>query len=310
MNETTIPDADDPSWDHRFVHVNGVRLHYVHAGTGPLVVLLHGFPEFWYAWRRQIRRLAAAGYCVIAPDLRGYNLSTKPTAVGAYRLRVVADDIRDLIASTGAKHASIVGHDWGAAVAWATAMRHPECVERLAILNGPHPVRMLLGLSNPEQLRRSAYILFFQLPWLPEYMTRRHGWKALLSVFERSGALARWAPSEVAAYRQAYQKEGAITAMINYYRALLRPTLASWPRRVDAPVLVLWGQRDPYLASWLARPPRAWAPRARVEFLPEQGHFIQHEAPGWVAERLIAFLQDNEWANASRRERAREPAVV
>lgn len=289
---TSVTPPDDPSWQHQFVHVNGVRLHYVQAGSGPLVVLLHGFPEFWYAWRRQIPALAAAGFRVIAPDLRGYGLSDKPAPVEAYGLGSLVEDVRALIESTGARRASVVGHDVGAVVAWALAMQHPERVDRVCILNGPHPVRMLRGLLNPLQLVRSWYIFFFQLPQLPERVARRNDFELLLEPFARIPARRGWAPHELDAYRRAFEVPGALSAMINGYRAPLRGGPGVRPRPVDAPVYVLWGDRDPYLRRSLAHPGERWAPRARVEHLPHAGHFVQHEAPDLVNARLVAFLSE------------------
>ena len=153
---------------HRWIDVAGLRLHCVEAGTGPLVVLLHGFPEFWYAWRHQIPALAAGGYRVLAPDLPGYITSDKPPRVRDYRPRLLAREVADLIMALGAGSAAVAGHDWGGALAWLLAMQDPERVQRLVVLNAPHPVRFLKGLGSPRQLRRSWYILAFQLPWLPE----------------------------------------------------------------------------------------------------------------------------------------------
>jgi pimeloyl-ACP methyl ester carboxylesterase len=144
---------------HGHADLGEVRLHYVELGEGPLVVLLHGFPEFWYAWRHQIPALAAAGFRVVAPDLRGYNTSAKPPGAGAYSIAHLAGDVRDLIRERGEQHAHVVGHDWGAAVAWGTAAIHPHVVQRLAILNLPHPRRMMEGLRHLEQLKRSWYML-------------------------------------------------------------------------------------------------------------------------------------------------------
>src|SRR3954469_13055008 len=141
-----------------YADLSQVRLHYVEVGEGPLVVLLHGFPEFWFSWRFQLPALAEAGYRVVAPDMRGYNLSSRPPGVSAYGLDHLAGDIRELIAERGAGSALLAGHDWGAFVAWATAMNHPEVVERLAILNVPHPRRMLQGLRRPRQLLKSWYM--------------------------------------------------------------------------------------------------------------------------------------------------------
>ena len=151
-----------------YAEVGDQSLHYVEAGDGPLIVLLHGFPEFWYGWRLQIKPLAAAGFRVVAPDLRGYNLSSKPTDVAAYATDQLTADIRGLIKERGAESALLVGHDWGGTVAWATAMAHPEVVDRLAILNAAHPRKLSQGLHHPGQLRKSWYFFFFALPELPE----------------------------------------------------------------------------------------------------------------------------------------------
>ena len=151
-----------------YAEIGDVRLHYVEAGEGPLIVLLHGFPEFWYGWRQQIQPLAAAGFRVVAPDMRGYNLSSKPDGVAAYDTDKLAADVRDLIHERGAQSALLVGHDWGGTVAWATAMNHPEVVDRLAILNAAHPRKLSQGLHHPGQLRKSWYFFFFDLPEVPE----------------------------------------------------------------------------------------------------------------------------------------------
>src|SRR3954447_16918128 len=147
-----------------FAEVGDVKLHYVEAGDGPLVVLLHGFPEFWYGWRLQIAPLAAAGFRVVAPDLRGYNLSSKPAGVAAYSAEKLAADVRGLIQERGAETALVVGHDWGGTAAWTLAMNHPEVVDRLAILDAAHPRKLNEGLRHPSQLRRSWYFFYFQLP--------------------------------------------------------------------------------------------------------------------------------------------------
>lgn len=289
-----IPALDDPRWKHRFAELNGVRLHYVEAGAGPLVVLLHGFPEFWYAWRQQILPLAAAGFRVLAPDLRGFNLSAKPGGVGAYGIGALADDVHALIQSAGVARASVVGHDIGAGVAWALAMRHPAAVDRLVVVNGPHPERMRRGMLNPRQLLRSWYIFLLQLPWLPELVASARGHALLLQPFERIPAEARWSPDECEAYRRAFEEPGALHAMINHYRAMLRPTVALRLQRIDAPVLVLWGDRDPYLGRALAQPSRRWVPGAQVEYLAGLGHFVQHEQPELLNRRIVDFLKQAE----------------
>ena len=159
-----------------YAEVGDQTLHYVEAGDGPLIVLLHGFPEFWFGWRLQIAPLAAAGFRVVAPDTRGYNLSSKPEGFEAYAVDLLAADIRALIGELGAESALLVGHDWGGSIAWTTAMNHPEVVDRLAILNAAHPRRLQQGLRNPNQLRKSWYFFFFAAPGLPEDVVHLRDW--------------------------------------------------------------------------------------------------------------------------------------
>jgi epoxide hydrolase 4 len=277
-----------------YADLGEVRLHYVEAGEGPLVVLLHGFPEFWFSWRFQIPALVAAGFRVVAPDMRGYNLSSKPRRADAYDTDRLAADVRDLIHERGAGRAFVAGHDWGAAVAWITAMNHPEVVERLAILNVPHPRRMLQGLRTPRQLAKSWYFLFFQLPWLPELSARARGWWGWRHMFENEARPGAYTPTDIERYVEAWSQPGAPTAMINYYRAALRQT----PRRaearirpVEAPTLVIWGQRDRHLGAELAEPERADVPNlARVVRLPEASHWVHQDEPERVSELLVEFF--------------------
>jgi pimeloyl-ACP methyl ester carboxylesterase len=287
---------DDTDLRHGYADLADARLHYVEAGEGPLVVLLHGFPEFWYGWRFQIPALAAAGFRVVAPDMRGYNLSSRPSGVAAYAPRRLAADIRDLIAERGSDRARLAGHDWGAAVAWLTAMAHPDAVERLAILNVPHPRRMLEGLRTPRQMARSWYIFFFQLPWLPEQLLRAGRWRALRSMFERDARPGAFTPADIERYVEAWSRPGAMTAMINYYRATFRrppggPTGRGMPP-VKAPTLVIWGERDHVLGPELADPRRADVPNLeRVVRLPDASHWVQLDEPDRVNELLIEFFR-------------------
>ncbi|HET6865036.1 MAG TPA: alpha/beta hydrolase [Solirubrobacteraceae bacterium] len=285
-----------------YADLGEVRLHYVEAGPGegPPVVLLHGFPEFWYGWRHQIPALTEAGFRAIAPDMRGYNLSSKPAEVSAYALRRLAGDIRDLIRERGLQRACLVGHDWGAAVAWVLAMAHPDVVERLAILNAPHPRRMLEALRRPgRQLAKSWYMFFFQLPGLPERAVRAGDWRGLRYGFEQDARPGAFTPADIERYREAWSQPGAATATINYYRASMRR-----PRRaasgggggsfapVTAPTLVIWGEHDRYLSSSLAEPSRDDVPGLeRVVRLPEASHWVQHDEPDRVSELLIAHFK-------------------
>jgi pimeloyl-ACP methyl ester carboxylesterase len=275
-----------------------VRLHYVEAGpaSGPAVVLLHGFPDFWYSWRHQIPALAAAGFRVIAPDMRGYNLSSKPPEVSAYEPRRLAGDIRELIHERGVGQARVAGHDWGAAVAWVLAMAHPDVVVRLAILNGPHPRRMLDALRRPgRQLAKSWYMFLFKLPWLPERAVRAGDWRGFRYGFEHDARPGTFTPDDIARYREAWSQPGAATATINYYRASMRRPGAA--RRgslgpVTAPTLVIWGERDRYLGAELAEPSHDDVPGlTRVVRLPEASHWVQHDEPARVSELLIGHFK-------------------
>lgn len=268
-----------------------ITIHYVEAGHGPLVVLLHGFPEFWYGFRHQIAPLACAGFRVVVPDLRGYDLSSKPREVRAYAPARLADDVAAVIRACGAERASVVGHDWGGAIAWVFAMHYPKLLDKLVILNCPHPARFARGLLNPRQLLRSWYMFFFQLPWLPEWVASRSSYAPLLSAFQNGGGLFDGIDrADLDRYRQAYAQPGALTAMINYYRAMVRPSGQVALRTIDADVLVLWGEADRHLGRELAEPPARWVPRARVQRLRDVGHFIQHERAAQVNAELIAFF--------------------
>ena len=194
-----------------YAEIGDVRLHYVEAGDGPLVVLLHGFPEFWYGWRLQIKPLAAAGFRVVAPDMRGYNLSSKPEGVHAYDTDKLTADIAGLIHERGAESALLAGHDWGGTVAWDTAMSHPEVVDRLAILNVAHPRQFLRGLHHPGQLRKSWYVFFFDLPDLPEAVVHADHWH-FFRHFLRDAQPA-YTPEEIERYIEAWSQPGAATGM-------------------------------------------------------------------------------------------------
>jgi epoxide hydrolase 4 len=277
-----------------YAQLGRVRLHYVEAGEGPLIVLLHGFPEFWFGWRHQIPALAAAGFRVVAPDMRGYNLSSKPKGVGYYATDALAADVRDLIRERGEQRAFLVGHDWGAAVAWYVAMNHPEAVERLAILNGPHPRRMLRGLRRPRQMARSWYVFFFQLPWLPERTVRAGRWWLGRDALATAARPDAFLPDDVQRYIEAWSQPGAPTAMINYYRAAFRRTptqMQAALRPITAPTRIIWGERDRYLGKEYAEPDRADVPNLeRVIRLPDASHWVQHDKPDQVTSLLVEFF--------------------
>jgi pimeloyl-ACP methyl ester carboxylesterase len=284
------------TWTHREAVVNGVRLHYVEQGTGPLVVLLHGFPEFWYSWRHQIPALAAAGFRVIAPDQRGYNISEKPPGVRSYRIEQLAADVAALIAHEGESKATVVGHDWGGAVAWSVPMLHPEAVEKLIVLNSPHPEAMIREFRRVRQLLRSWYMFFFQLPWLPEAMLRLGNYRVLERTMRSDPVrAAAFSDEDIAAYKEAMSQPGALTAGINYYRALFRRNpleTRRLVRTIEAPTLLIWGERDPYLGVSLTEDMEQWVPNIRVERIADASHWVQVDAWERVNELMIGFLRE------------------
>ena len=271
-----------------FAELSEVRLHYVEEGEGPLVVLLHGFPEAWFGWRFQIPALAQAGFRVVAPDLRGFNLSSKPKGVSAYELQHVAFDIKELTESLGESSARVAGHDWGGAAAWELAMRHPEVVERLAILNSPHPLRFRSALRNRHQLKKSWYFGVFQLPWVPEQLLPRDNWAGLKQGFAKDARPGTFTPEDAARYVEAWEQPGAASASVNYYRAAVRRRGAKF-LPIAAPTLVLWGDRDRYLVPELAEPDPVDVPNARVEHF-DASHWLHHDEADAVNRRLASFF--------------------
>ena len=281
---------------HRHLQANGVRLHVVLAGPedGPLVVLLHGFPEFWYGWRRQIHALAAAGFRVAVPDQRGYHLSEKPRGIGAYDLPRLAGDVLGLLDALGRRQACVAGHDWGGAVAWHLAEHHPDRVERLAVLNVPHPYVMHRALlTSPAQRRKSKYIFFFQLPWLPEWRLRRDGCAALTWVLTRTSRPGTFTAEDFAHYRAAWTRPGALTAMLHWYRAAFWRALLHSPARprITVPTRLIWGAQDFALGREMARPSIDLCADGDLVFIEEATHWVQHEEPGRVNDLLLGFFE-------------------
>jgi len=269
-----------------------VRLHYVEGGDGPLIVLLHGFPEFWYGWRLQLEPLVAAGFRVVAPDTRGYNLSSKPDGFEAYAVDLLAADIRRLIVERGAESAHLVGHDWGGSIAWTTAMNHPEVVDRLAILNAAHPRRLSEGLHNPNQLRKSWYFFFFAAPGLAEHIVPARDWHFLRHFLHEANP--PYTPEEIERYVEAWSQPGAAAGMIYYYRASVRQSqkeAVAKLRPISAPTLVIWGERDSYLGSDLAEPDHDDVPNLdHVERLADASHWVHHDQAERVNQLLIDFF--------------------
>lgn len=281
----------DP-WRHDYVQANGLRFHYVTAGEGPLLLLLHGFPQFWYGWRHQIPALAKR-FRVVAPDLRGYNETEKPRRVRDYRVDVLASDVVALTAALGEKAAYVAGHDWGGAVAWVAAANHPDVVTKLAILNCPHPGQMRKHLfTNPRQLLKSWYMFFFQLPWLPERRILKDD-ASLVKVIFRGLARnkAAFSDADLAEFKKAIQVPGAMKAALAYYRAAFRYPWVGPKHKIAAPTLVIWGENDTALGKELTYGQESFVRGAyRIEYIPECSHWVNEERPEAVNELLLEFF--------------------
>ena len=284
--------ADEPR--RTSVVTNGIRLEVARAGPegGPPTILLHGFPEDWSCWRRQIGPLAGAGLDVLAPDQRGYGRSDKPPGVAAYSLDTLADDVLGLIESTGRPSASLVGHDWGGVVAWWVAIRHPERVDRLAIVNAPHPVAFRrYTRTHPAQLLRSWYVFAFQIPRLPEAMFRRRDWRALVRALRETSRPGTFTGADFDHYRRVWSEPGAITSMVDWYRAALRhPPGPTAEPRVRVPTLMIWGTDDHFIERGVAEASLALCDSARLEWIEGATHWVQHEEPDRVNLLLFDFL--------------------
>lgn len=273
--------------------VNGVRIHAVAAGDpdAPLVVLLHGFPEFWYGWRRYVLPLARAGYRVLAPDQRGYNLSDRPAAVRRYAIDELSRDVRELISAEGRDSACVIGHDWGGVVAWDLALRHPSAVDRLVAVNAPHPTVFRKTLvSDLRQLRRSWYMFFFQLPRLPEWLASRHDFRLWSDLLRKSSRKGAFTEEDLSRYRAAWRREGAPTGMLNWYRAMFRHGEAPPRARVHPPALVIWGEEDAALIPELAASSAERCEDGRVKRFPSATHWVQHEHPDRVRDLILDHL--------------------
>lgn len=281
---------------HRYVHTApSVRLHVVEAGppTGDPVILLHGFPEFWYGWRHQIDALARAGRRVIVPDQRGYHWSDKPSDIAAYGIRHLINDVRVLIDDTGRAQADVIGHDWGALVAWTLAACAPDSVRRLGILNVPHPHVMLNTLRNdPVQRIRSLYAAFFQLPRGPEWLLRRCNGEALALLMRLSSRPDTFSKAELQRYRVAWRQPGAVRGMLNWYRAAVQTNgLRAVPKEpIQPPTLVLWGKQDVALRAHMASKSVARCAHGRLVMLHDATHWVQHDMPERVNHELLTFL--------------------
>lgn len=284
----------------QFIQTNGIQLHVLTDGPadGTPVFLLHGFPEFHYGWHKQVPALVAAGFRVIVPDQRGYNLSDKPKGIGAYNVNTLAQDVIGLFDHFGIKKARLVGHDWGAVVAWTVALNHPERLEKLTILNVPHPdvMRQFL-LHNTEQRKKSWYIFFFQIPFFVEWILRRDDYHNLKRLLIGSGRKSTFTRTDIEEYKKSWSQPGALTAMLNWYRNIFWESFKSVfqkktpARRVSVPTLILWGKQDVALSHEMVQPSLDLCDNGSAIFYENATHWLQHDEADEVNKNLIAFLK-------------------
>ncbi|MHA2370919.1 MAG: alpha/beta fold hydrolase [Candidatus Hodarchaeales archaeon] len=294
------------SLKHDYLNVGDIKLHYVESGSGKLVILLHGFPDFWYSWRHQIPALAKS-FRVVAPDLRGYNKSDKPEGVENYTTSLLVQDIRGLIDALGETNATIVGHDWGGVVAWNLAMMAPEKVSNLVIINCPHPVPLLKAFWSMrfQQLQKSWYVFFFQTPKVPEELLSRNNCKFLQKMILGSVSDKKtFNEEDMQLYVEAWSQPGALTASVNYYRANWNPAqILSMPEdyqagliqrfpKIKCPTLVIWGEKDVALEKSLTVGVEEHIGNAcKIQYFPEYGHWVHNEAPDAVNRTILSFLE-------------------
>ena len=279
------------TWTHDFITTNGIKLHSVTQGEGPLILFLHGFPEFWYSWRKQIPEFAQ-DHKAVAIDLRGYNDSDKPESPSAYVMAEFVRDVKGVIEGLGYQRCILVAHDWGGAIAWNFAYAHPEMVEKLVILNLPHPAKFAAGLTTPQQFLRSWYIFFFQIPVLPELLIQLDDYRVLELAFrERAIDKMAFSDADIEAYKNAFAKRGAVTAALNYYRNVFESGLTGRQWGVlDVPTLMIWGENDTALGKELTYGTEQYVRDFRIKYIPNCSHWVQQERPELVNQYIREFL--------------------
>ncbi len=279
------------SWKHEYITTNGIKLHYVTQGEGPLMLMLHGFPEFWYSWRHQIPEFAKY-FKVVALDLRGYNDSDKPKEQSAYVMNEFVKDVAGVIKGLGYEKCVLVGHDWGGAIAWNFAYEHPQMVERLIILNLPHPAKFAQGFRTLQQLLRSSYIFFFQLPLIPELLIQSGDYQPIETAFKGMAInKSAFTKADIDAYKDAAGKRGALTAMLNYYRNVFQQRLIgqNWGI-LEVPTLMIWGEKDTALGKELTYGTEAYVRDFQIKYIPNCSHWVQQEQPELVNQYMREFL--------------------
>ena len=276
------------------VEANGLTFEVAMAGEGEkLALCLHGFPELHYSWRHQIPLLVEKGYRVWAPNLRGYGGSSKPDGTDSYRLNILVEDVAALIDASGAEDVTLIAHDWGAIIAWHFAILKIRPLTRLVIMNVPHPKCAQREIRHWYQLRKSWYIFFFQIPWLPEWLLGLNGTKRIKQAFSRMAVdKTRFPEEDLQVYADAASRPGALRAMINYYRALLRTGDGReiGDAMVDVPTLMIWGEEDAAIDIRCTDGTQQWVPDLELHRLPGVSHWVQQEAPEKVNPILREWL--------------------
>jgi pimeloyl-ACP methyl ester carboxylesterase len=282
---------------HELANANGLRLHVAACGSGDrLALCLHGFPECWFSWRHQMPLLARLGYRVWAPDLRGYGQSDRPPHMQDYAMEKLVGDVAGLIDAAGARSTVLIGHDWGAIIAWIFAIRAVRPLERLVIMNVPHPAVAERAMRTLRQLRKSWYVLFFQLPSLPERALAARSYYAIGEAFRGSAVdKSRFSDDVLAVYRENAAQPGALTAMLNYYRAFVRGGGARRQQQlgypiIETPTLMIWGEQDVALGKETTYGTERHVRDFTLRYLPNASHWVQQDAPQIVNAMLEAWL--------------------
>jgi pimeloyl-ACP methyl ester carboxylesterase len=288
-----------PMIKHQYAEVNGVRLHYAAAGGGKLILFLHGFPEFWYAWKDQLTEFGR-DHLAVAPDMRGYNLSSKPTDIEQYRVKYLVEDVKALSEKLGHKRFILVGHDWGGAVAWAFAMRYPERLEKLIIINAPHPAIFQRELAqNPYQQRASQYMLMFRSPQAESILSANNYAALVQAVLSEGLKRGHFTEEDKKAYLEAWSQPGALTGGLNYYRAMrvgpdinqqAGPSAEFESFAVKVPTLVIWGEKDTALLTGNLNGLEEYVPNLTIKRIPDGSHWVVHEKPELINSLIRGFI--------------------
>lgn len=287
--------------EHKYADVNNIHLHYVTVGKGKLIMFLHGFPEFWYEWKNQLTEFGR-DYQAVAPDMRGYNLSSKPAEVEQYRIKYLIEDVRALVERLGYKKFILVAHDWGGAVAWSFAMRYPEYLEKLIIINAPHPVIFMRELrDNPAQQKASQYILVHRTPEAEDILARNNYEVLVSNLLEDGINQGYFTEEDRKAYIEAWSQPGALTGGLNYYRAAhlgsftgeSDDSLSADPSlfMVKVPTLVIWGEKDKWLLTGNLEGLEKYVPDLTIKRIPDGSHWVIHEKPGLVNSYIREFIE-------------------